>query len=375
MWCSDDVVHRFEDFGYQVSAVARQEAVAVFGLLAYKAINVASYSLDRNVEWPFLTMPHFEERGNTNNRFSRALQMSLVALVSKEKKAMWEDYAWTNQQWVQEGVNSSSDLHVDFLGPDLKVPEITRSVYRFVGENSTSGDTVPEDGSGGVDFGPGAYGVVWQQAPAPHDPSIINFNLLSHPVFARVYRTMWESSQAVLSEVLNLGFLYEGAVRDEITNPHSFLMQPIYPSLANGNEKIDRDSLLGFIVGVLPWDTYFLNLLPGHIKGIIVVLHNSCGEDFTYRLDGQDATYLGEGDLHDTKYNHLEITSPFAPTVSVEDSSTSLDKCDYDLRIYPSPSFEDGYRTSRPLFYAVVVLCLFVFTAGKNIYKPALKPK
>ena len=349
------VLHRFEDFAHKISAIARQESFVVFGLLASKAINVASYSIDRDMDWPFVTIPHFEERGTSKNRLSKALQLSLVPIVPKELKTKWEEFSYYNQSWVQEGVNASPHLHEEFLGPDLQVDAIPLQVFRF--DKGTSGSTTPEDDDG-VDFGPGEYGVVWQQAPAPHYPSIINFNLLSHPVFARVYNNVWESTQAVLSEVLDLSFLYIGAVKDEITHPHSFLMQPIYTSL---KDKIEQNSLVGFIVGVLPWDSYFVNLLPRQIKGILVVLHNSCGEPHSYRLDGSEAIYLGKYDLHDSKYDHLMISSEFGP--GYQNVSTTY--CEYEIRIYPSSSFEDSYRTDGPWIYAIVVFALFLFTARK----------
>ncbi|KAL7561134.1 hypothetical protein ACA910_004617 [Epithemia clementina (nom. ined.)] len=357
---------QFDDFAYQVSTVAQDEAESVFGILVYHALTISSYCIDTGIEWPFVSIPHFETRGNTNNRFSKALQVSLVPLVRKEVKEEWEEYAWNKQSWVQEGVDLSSILHREYLGPDLTVPAIPSKVFRFQ-EGTAGGAPVPEDGAG-VGYGPADYGVVWQQAPAPHDPSVINFNLLSHPSFARAYKAMWESTKAVLSEVIDLSFLYQGAILDEIEHPHSFLMQPIYSTLADENKTIDdRDSLVGFLVAVLPWDSYFANLLPAHIQGMVVAVYNSCGDSFTYRLNGPEAVYLGEGDLHDSKYSHLGIVSAFSPSGSLNYSSESSvvqDSCDYELRMYPSASFEDSYRSESPWIYALVVLSLFVFTAG-----------
>jgi hypothetical protein len=95
-----------------------------------------------------------------------------------------------------------------------------------------------------LDFGPGNYGIVWQYAPAPHDPSIINFDILWHPVFARVHHGMWESKLPVMFEMIDLAFLYCGAIKEDITHPHSFTMEPIYPPF--DEEESHRDSFWGF---------------------------------------------------------------------------------------------------------------------------------
>ena len=280
------LLSRFKDFAEEISAVVHIEAENVFGLVESMALTMTSYSIDTNVSWPFITMPHFEKRGTKNNELSRALHLSLVTLLPTNLSERWENYSLANQGWVQEGVEASPALHEEFLGPNLQAPQIPSHVFRF--EEEIGGPTVPQE-EAEVD---GQYGVVWQQAPAPHAPSIVNYDLLSHPVFARIYSGMWETSSPVLSEVTEISFLYEGAIRDEITHPHSFLLHPIYSSLQN--ENTHREDMVGFLVAVLPWDAYFQDLLSSKTKGVVVVLHNTCGEHFTYRLDGPEAIYVGK---------------------------------------------------------------------------------
>ena len=280
---------RFKDFSQEIATLAHIEAENAFGLLESMSLTITSYALDTNVSWPFLTVPHFEKRGEKNNDLSKALHLSVVPLLEEELKEKWEDYASLNQDWIQEGVNASPELHVDFLGVNLKVNPIPSRLFRF--KTEIGGETVPQDDPG-VDFGPAAYAPVWQQSPAPHDPSIVNYDLLSHPLFARIYRGMWDTGLPVLSEVSEFDFLYGGSIKDDITHPHSALMHPIFSSV-DEDEKGNRGTLLGMLVAILPWDSYFQNLIPSKIRGIVVVLHNTCGEHFTYRLDGPEAIYIG----------------------------------------------------------------------------------
>jgi hypothetical protein len=73
----------------------------------------------------------------------------------------------------------------------------------------------------GADFGPGHYAPVWEQAP--HDPSIINFDLLVR-LQPRLSRNV--ETRPVMSEVTDLDFFYGGAIRDEVDHPHSFRCIP-----------------------------------------------------------------------------------------------------------------------------------------------------
>jgi hypothetical protein len=112
----------------------------------------------------------------------------------------------------------------------------------------------------------------------------------------------------------------------------------------------------------VPWDSYFLNILPENEKGVFVVLHGSCGDHFTSCLDGSKANFLGEGDLHDPHYDHLEITIKFAPFLKYNFSDTH-EHCEYDLHLYPSSELEDKYKSSNPFLYEIVVVPVFLLTA------------
>jgi hypothetical protein len=39
------------------------------------------------------------------------------------------------------------------------------------------------------------------------------------------------------------------------------------------------------------WDSYFTNVLPEGVNGMVVVLHSTCGDHYTYQLDGPDAIF------------------------------------------------------------------------------------
>lgn len=181
-------------------------------------------------------------------------------------------------------------------------------------------------------------------------------DLFSQEVFRRIFHGMWETNLPVLSEVLQLEWLYEKAVQDDSTHPHSFLLQPVYERLSS------NDELGGVVVAVIPWDSYFLNLLPNNIVGIDVVVEDTCDQKFTYRINGANAIYVGEGDHHEKKYSEHKVSTEFAPFLQHE-FSDAHDHCEYTLHIYPSSKFESNYETTKPAIYTTVVVAVFFFTA------------
>jgi hypothetical protein len=63
--------------------------------------------------------------------------------------------------------------------------------------------------------------------------------------------------------------------------PHAFLVQPIFREIYN-----DTSEMVGTINALITWDRYFTNLLPEGVQGITCVASNTCGQSFTYYLDG-----------------------------------------------------------------------------------------
>jgi hypothetical protein len=366
--------HSFRDVAAAISDLAQVQSDDMIGSVSSLIHTWTSYTIDSEATWPLFTMPHFEQRGLTSNELSLALQVSLVPLLHSDQVMAYQDYAWAKQGWIQDGVTVSSHLHEAYLGPDMRVPEIPYYLQRHENDYDVNSQLVGQTGPG-VDFGNGHYGPVWQQVPAPHDPSIINFDVLSNPDILKTYRAMWEEQRPVFSQVTDLRFLYDGAIRQEdnatATDPHSFLLHPVYRSF-DDSEKTS-EGMVGFALAVISWDTFFQAFGVSGAKGIYVVLHNTCGNAFSYFVDKDEVTYLGEGDHHDDDYNYLEYKTslsegnthdPVDPTVDDPEEGV----CYYELRIYPSSDMEDSYTSARPFIYSAVVFAVFIFTAGKSLF-------
>jgi hypothetical protein len=104
-----------------------------------------------------------------------------------------------------------------------------------------------------------------------------------------------------------------------------------------------------------------VQVLPGNGTGGIYVVADTCGQNNTYRLDGAEVVLVGQGDLHDRKYDDMVKFFQFEfDTAEAEEGSY----CHQHVHIFPSDALKKKYQTSIPFLYATVILLLFIFTAG-----------
>ncbi len=71
---------------------------------------------------------------------------------------------------------------------------------------------------------------------------------------------------------------------DAVETPKSFTMEPVYSTFEE--ETKTANNIVGGLIAVVSWDEYFTHLLPDGVHGIALVLSNSCGQSYTYRLNG-----------------------------------------------------------------------------------------
>jgi len=157
-------------------------------------------------------------------------------------------------------------------------------------------------------------------------------------------------------------------------HPHSFYFNNIFEEVGNTNSRI-----VAAIGGGVAWDYSLRNLLPDTVRGLMVVIKNSCDQAFTYRIDGKDAFFVGEGDQHNTKYT-LEKEVDLA-IHNNPDFFDTPDHCWYRLvshpmivvswlhatlshtcvqHIFPGEEFEATYETHTPIIYAIVLVVTFL---------------
>ena len=136
------------------------------------------------------------------------------------------------------------------------------------------------------------------------------------------------------------------------------LVQPVFDSFADPNRTI-----VGSVISTIPWDIYLSNLVQDSDEDIVCVMRNTCGDTYTYQITGPTTTFLGKGDLHDTKFDNMVIVAPFAPFLTYPTSAGEPDShCEYTMYLYPSQEFQNVHSSNKPAIYTAVIVIVFVVT-------------
>jgi hypothetical protein len=199
--------------------------------------------------------------------------------------------------------------------------------------------------------------------------------------------------------------------------PHFFLVcQPILNKTGEIQIKDPmKHDFLGFIGISIYWRDLLTDLLSPGSNGIVIVFENSCNPTFTYQVNGPDVTFLGRGDLHDHKYDSMEIgvselkclgfrhlkevfrelrvlrcCLPMFRTQQAwlldldsfslgRRSYTGLpvvnDTCPYYLRLFPSKTMANDYYTNNPALFTACAVLIFAFTSAVFIVYDRLVEK
>ena len=289
--------------------------------------NIISLCLETDCIWPFVSIAGFEQRHARFLERSKAKEVALVPLVSDEDRYAWEEYTRDNHGWIQEGLDSRNE--------NVEHSDITPFLHIGYHEKT----------SGAIrDPGPGEYAAYWQIAPAPVDPKKVNLNSLSDDVFDEAFH--WISEYHVP--------LFSAATNSSQQEPQVFLLQPLTDDFHGDT------SLVGSLVTTALWGTFFETILPDYVQDILVVVSNTCDQSFTYILNGANATFLGEGDLHDSNFDSSVVSALFNP---FSGNRTSYEPfCEYTISVYPTEEFLRTYDSNDPLVYTGVVMIIMTLT-------------
>jgi hypothetical protein len=176
-------------------------------------------------------------------------------------------------------------------------------------------------------------------APGPNE-SIVNYNGFEWKFFQQSFSVLSKSNHEVLSEVVNLE-------KNAIRSPESFISTPVHESFD------DESPIVAVLSAIIPWENHFKHVLPEGADGMNVVINND-NQSFTFEIDGPNVHYMGPGDLHDTKYDHLEVVNAFAAY------DHSKGDFGYTVHVYPTAHFEAEHTS---IVYTCLVVAIFVFTA------------
>jgi Adenylate and Guanylate cyclase catalytic domain len=132
----------------------------------------------------------------------------------------------------------------------------------------------------------------------------------------------------------------------------------------NGNPKVDA-----IISTQIYWREIVKAILPSDRDVIDVVFTNPCNPSFTYRVTGSWVKYIGRGDLHETRYDHLVQTSTLQRLdqylVKTKYFGVPLDNqyFPFTVHLYPTQQMANFYLTKHPIMFTISALSILLFTS------------
>jgi hypothetical protein len=298
IFLKDDEQSSFEasyySFANTIGDAAEVHAQKLFSTLRSASNSMSAAAIVANSEFPFVTVPQFEVLGELIREQSGSEILIYSPKVEIDQVTRWQEYAAANEGWLEESKQlavSSSDgsLVMSDYAPGRPIPFI------FNGIIDEDGNPAP-----GPPRNPPFY-PVWQFSPPPFSPYLLKANIGGVPVVSSALEAAAVAGEGVLGptsfdnlyslaglaykkgdhEKFHAPFLVSSDTETAWKRPHTQFHQPIFREIYNNTSEV-----AGYMNAVVPWDRYFANLLPEGVKGITCVASNSCGQSFTYYLDG-----------------------------------------------------------------------------------------
>eukprot|EP00980_Cylindrotheca_fusiformis_P012127 scaffold2929_cov107-Cylindrotheca_fusiformis.AAC.6 len=352
---------QFDGYASEFVAVSIQKTGQLFNAFDAFAVAIgaqAATDLKKdNASWPFYTISDWTVRAE---RLAELIAVDdafviFAPVVQEHQKKEWEDFANdAYPTFYQEAIDKEGGKDgmtwKDYVDQTVPFIHYTDENYQFL-PVTRPGETLP----------------VFQHYPLdlfraiPIMPN--NLDMLAIPQTAALYQGTRQINGPTIG--------FTNIMKEDLTMvPGSLIIQPVYD---RADTKDPNREIVGIIATQLQWLDYFEKLLPGgrSEEHIIVVLMSACPKVVdsdptvvTYQIDGPAATFLGETDLHDPKYDALEVAEVFID-LRVDQSLLPEGVCvpTVTLHVYPNSEMEDSFSTDNGVIYTVVVVVIFIFTS------------
>jgi hypothetical protein len=290
----------YQSFANTIGDAAEVHRDNLFTTVRSFSNTINAAAIATNSEFPFVTVPAFEVSAAAARQQSGLELLIFVPKVEVSEVTRWNEHANANGGWYEESKQlavasgESTDVLSDFA-PGGLLPFIYEPIVDENGMRSIAPATK----------NPPFY-TSWQCSPPFYSPFFIKVNIGAGQEFADSFETGSVNKEGLLGRVLfsdEFGFaglaskvedheafhdqfkVTSETAKSSYDRPHSFFYQPIFREIYN-----DTSEVVGYILAVVPWDRYFANLLPDGVKGITCVASNTCGQSFTYFLNGNSVS-------------------------------------------------------------------------------------
>ena len=249
----------------------------------------------------------------------------------------WFDHLWGDGYYNESNPDFSSGISSSIFGTTF---------------NAEKHPTIDPDEEG-------PYFPQWQTSPASwYYQSTVNSNYGNFEDFFNQTQLIMDTANAAF------GMAWSDS---NVPGYISTMLYPIFDSFYSDEPRVSA-----FVSIDLFWEAFLEGILPPNADGIHVVIDNAapCSQVFTFQINGEDAVFLGDGDLHEDKFDSMEVPFLFGSKLMEPVSNPDYvgqplydDFCPYTFRIYPSKEMERRYVTNEPIIYTVVVCLVFLFSS------------
>jgi hypothetical protein len=338
----EDAAYLIDDFNTLI-LTTRIEALSYAFRITPSTSMMSSY-------WPFATLnADFEASTFNVLRHSLANAVFFAPFVSHFERVDWEAFAVSARPDVQN-ISSSNR-------------SISDGIYEL-------DDGIPRDDLGSALY----YSPVWNVAPSNQEGKYLMFNQASDEVQGTALQDLLAYKSITSSAVF---------ISDQGT-PQFFLFIPIF-------ENLEREMVVASLSLLMDIRRMFGTRVASGAR-IDVVLDSSPGKHFTFQVVGASGgvpstvIFLGEGDLHDSRYDEmLTVSSPQAQLRAWDDVLSTAPKaiaefypnacqevageyvypvCGFNVRLYPTKEYESAFQTSYPITVALAVSLSLFFAAN-----------
>jgi hypothetical protein len=368
----DDFDRTFIEQAEKVIHTVQFTVAQKLGAIEATSITFTSYAVLQKDAWPFVTQPDFSIQAASARSLGQALSLELYPLVTSDNLAKWRAYSQQNSvSWLQAGLtfDAKSTKHNE---EDQRALQTTTTqdttISSFVYSVNEGGEKVPSANSA-------VFLPFWQSSPV--NPGLVNYDLQSDERLSEDLRAMQISHHAVITEMTDpkdtdqadVKALYQNwlASRNGSIEPISRIIFPVFDRL----QVSGAPQVVAILVAAFHWEDVLRDILPPNSSPVVVVLENSCGQVHTYEINGEDAVYGGQGDLHDRRYDDSKMASVMIFERLSEASSPSEkfqfvaldDRCSHKLYVYPTNAMEDEFISPTPWWFVGIIASVFVLTS------------
>jgi len=298
--------------------------------------------------WPYITYQDFDGRCKAPLVLSDASSIAFAPLVRSNDRSNWEQWAGQSFEQVTPG---EAEKGVEYF-PSRR--GAGQGIYAF--DNGASVDRPVSTES---------LSPLWQMSPAQGDAEtgLIGtlFDELSNQVRYDTVVSMLGAQGAFMTT-----FQYQDTNENDFVSYASPRATVYYPIL--GDDGSFPDAVTGSVAFEYSWDLLLHGVLEANVRDVVVVVENSCSGNFSFVVQGDKASFLGEGDLHDDDVDGYESVSStyqgFEDLFAEHRKYPAQDPCNYRVNLFATSNYKDKYVGNSPEVYRGIVLAVFIFVVA-----------